>query len=158
MNWLRPLAPTFLTALILAHAGAASAQSRDLQQRLSAATRVDCSFTTVTTGTWDDDTASAAVESAELEASFFDINTGEGTAEAEGPFGTTYIIVRYTRGYLHFMQMSDDGPLHLTTILAQETAGGRMKAVHTRHEYLPTQLPGFTSRPEMYLGDCEVTG
>jgi hypothetical protein len=27
-------------------------------------------------------------------------------------------------------------------------------AVHTRHEYTDISLPGFTSRPEMYIGDC----
>jgi hypothetical protein len=29
-------------------------------------------------------------------------------------------------------------------------------AVHTRHEYTDTRLVGFTSRPELYIGDCAV--
>ncbi len=54
------------------------------------------------------------------------------------------------------MQLMNAGPLYLTTILAQPTEDGRLKAVHARHEYTQVRLPGFTSRPEMYLGDCAV--
>jgi hypothetical protein len=92
----------------------------------------------------------------EFEAAFFDIDVESGTAEAEGRFGASYIIVRYAEGYLHFMQTLNSGPLYLTTVLAQPTTDGRLKAVHTRHEYTRVSLPGFTSRPEMYLGDCAV--
>lgn len=137
--------------------GSASAQS-GLQARLVAATRVECRFTALATGTWEDDAPGMTTGAADLETAFFDINVSEGTAEAEGRFGAAFIVVRHSAGYLHFLQMSDAGPLHLTTVLAQESSGGRMKAVHTRHEYSPTALPGFTSRPEMYVGDCTVEG
>lgn len=142
---------------VLAGSGAALAQSGGLEQQLAEAKRVECTFTARAQGAWEDDAASAAVEPAELEAAFFDINASEGTAEAEGPFGDTFIVVRYTSGYLHFLQMSDAGPLHVTTVLAQQAGDGRMKAVHTRHEYTQTALPGFTSRPEMYVGECAVS-
>lgn len=134
----------------------AHAQSRDLGARLEAATRIECRFSAVTASNWDDGAPGATTAEADLEAAFFDINVGEATAEAEGRFGNTFIVVRYSEGYLHFMQMSTAGPLHLTTVLAQESSDGRMKAVHTRHEYSGTALPGFTSRPEMYIGDCAV--
>lgn len=142
--------------LALAPAGA-SAQARALEQRLSTATRVDCTFTALATGDWAGDGASASVSEVTHEASFYDIDVDEGTAEAESPFGSSFIVVRYAQGYLHFMQMSNAGPLHLTTVLAQESSDGRLKAVHTRHEYSQIALPGFTSRPEMYVGDCAVT-
>jgi hypothetical protein len=29
-------------------------------------------------------------------------------------------------------------------------------AVHARIEYSPTVIPGFTSRPEMYIGTCSI--
>jgi hypothetical protein len=64
--------------------------------------------------------------------------------------------VRYSHGYLHLMQMSDAGPLYITTVLATQTANGRFKAMHTRHEWSPAIVPGFTSRPEMYVGDCAL--
>lgn len=145
-------------AVLLLPAGSVDAQGGALERRLAAATQVDCRFVSLATGTWEDDGPTASVTETDHEASFFDIDIDGGTAEAEGRFGATFIVVRHAHGYLHFMQMSDAGPLHLTTVLAQETSGGRLKAVHTRHEYSPTVLPGFTSRPEMYVGDCEVSG
>jgi hypothetical protein len=157
MGRLLGLAFAALLMLALADPQGAAAQSRDLQRRLSTAKSVECTFSTLATGTWDGVTPQAAVTPAKVEASFLDINVDEGTAEAGSAFGEVFISVRYSFGYLHFMQMSDAGPLHLTTILAHETAMGRLKAVHTRHEYSPTIVPGFTSRPEMYIGDCAVT-
>lgn len=141
---------------VLTHSDPAFGQAA-LQRRLAAATRIECRFTALATGTWNDGTPTASVTATELTASFFDINVDEGTAEADSRFGgASLIIVRYSTGYLHFMQMSDAGPLHLTTVLARETSGGRLMAVHTRHEYTPTMIPGFTSRPEMYVGDCAI--
>lgn len=139
------------------HFTPAAAQSRDLQRRLEGATRVECTFSTLAMGTWDGAQAQAAVQPAELSATFHDIDVDEGTAEAGSDYGDSFISVRYTNGYLHFMQMRSSGPLYVTTVFAQESTGGRMKAVHTRHEYTPTMLQGFTSRPEMYVGDCAVT-
>ena len=52
--------------------------------------------------------------------------------------------------------MFSSGPLHTTTVLARESREGRLLAVHTRLEYTDVSVPGFTSRPEMYVGDCEV--
>lgn len=109
------------------------------------------------TGTWKDDEPAASVAQAELETSFFDINVDEGTAEADSEFGSSFIVVRQTDDYLHFMQMFNAGPLYVTTVLARQTGDGRFLAVHTRHEYLSVALPGFTSRPQMYVGSCEVS-
>ncbi|HEY5667411.1 MAG TPA: hypothetical protein VIV64_11895 [Gammaproteobacteria bacterium] len=150
--------PYLTVSLLVAgvFSSSASAQSRDLQERLENASRVDCSFTQVATGDWGDEAAEFSTEPVEFTASFFDIDVESGTAEAEGRFGASYIIVRHVEGYLHFMQLMNAGPLYLTTILAQPTQDGRLKAVHARHEYTQVRLPGFTSRPEMYLGDCAV--
>lgn len=144
-------------ALAVGHAAPAAAQSRELQRRLEAATRVECTFSTRATGTWNGAQPQAAVQPVELTATFHDIDIDEGSAEAGSDLGDSFISVRYTDGYLHFMQMRSAGPLYVTTILAHESTGGRMKAVHTRHEYTATSLTGFTSRPEMYVGDCAVT-
>jgi hypothetical protein len=54
------------------------------------------------------------------------------------------------------MQMFSSGPLYTTTVMARETSDGRMMAIHTRHEYTPATVPGFTSRPESYFGDCAI--
>jgi hypothetical protein len=134
----------------------ASAQNRRLQQLLDNAERVECSFSTLVTGDWEDSTTSMSVAPVEQSAAFFDIDVDEGTAESEGRFGASFIVVRRAHTYLHFMQMLSSGPLYLTTVLAEETSDGKLKAMHTRHEFSPTKVPGFTSRPEMYLGECTV--
>ena len=63
-------------------------------------------------------------------------------------------IVRQTGDYLHLVQMFTVGPLYTTTVIDRETTEGKRMAVHTRHEYTDTSLPGFTSRPEQYYGEC----
>jgi hypothetical protein len=127
-----------------------------LDRRLASAKRIECTFSTMGTGNWDKGTPGIAVTPAELKAAFFDINVDEGTAEAESAYGASFISVRYTAGYLHIMQMSDAGPLYLTTVIARAASEGKFMAVHTRVEYSPTVIPGFTSRPEMYLGTCSI--
>jgi hypothetical protein len=127
-----------------------------LERRLAAAKRVECSFSSLATGTWDKNVPAIAVTPSEMKANFFDINIDEGTAEAESEYGASFISVRYESGYLHIMQMSDAGPLYLTTVLARAAGENKLMAVHTRVEYSPTVIPGFTSRPEMYLGTCTI--
>ena len=131
-------------------------QSPALQRRLQAAAGLKCSFSVLATGTWNQNAPHASVAEASFEVAFSDIVVDEGTAEAVGEFGASFISVRYAQGYLHLMQMSDAGPLYITTVLAREAGAGRLMAVHTRLEYSPTVVPGFTSRPEMYVGTCAV--
>jgi hypothetical protein len=135
-------------------------QSSALQRRLAAAERLECSFPVLATGQWDRaGEATATVGDATLDLTFFDINTDEGSAEAEGAFGgASFISARYAQGYLHLMQIGYSGPLHITTVLAHQASAGRLLAVHVRLEYTPTMLPGFTSRPEMYVGSCAIIG
>lgn len=146
-----------MSLLVVAHAPTAAGQSRELQKKLASAKRLECTFTALATGTWSDaNKPQIKASTTKLEAVFSDINIDEGTAEADSDFGKSFISVRYSNGYLHLMQISDAGPLRVTTVLAQPSANGRFKAVQTRAEYTPTILPGFTSRPEMYIGDCAV--
>jgi hypothetical protein len=135
---------------------AQTSSERELGRKLAAAKRLECKFTTLATGTWDGAKTAAAVTKSEIAVTFTDIDVDGGTAEADSGFGNTFISVRYSTGYLHLMQISDAGPLYVTTVLATETAPGRFKAMQSRHEYSPTMLPGFTSRPELYVGDCAV--
>jgi hypothetical protein len=156
MKWPLPVV-TLLTALAVAAPPAALAQSRELQQRLATATRVECKFSTLASGDWDGTTPKASVAPAEHEALFTEINVDEGTAESASVYGESFISVRYASGYLHFMQISDVGPLFVTTIFPQELENGRLKAIQVRLEYAATTLPGFATRPEMYFGDCAAT-
>ena len=126
------------------------------QGKLATAKSIRCTFPLIATGTWKDAKPEAAVKPASLVLSFEAINTDEGSAQLNGGFGTFDIIVRLTAGYLHFIQAFRDGPLYTTTVLEQESSGGKLKAVHSRHEYNAVSLPGFTSSPEQYYGECEV--
>jgi hypothetical protein len=151
-----PPALILATTALLTAAYPLAAGAQAPERRLAAAKRLECAFSAVATGSWDANKPSAAVTPAEFSITFFNIDVDEGTAEADGGFGAAYISVRYSQGYLHLMQMSQAGPLHVTTIFASATTGGRLKAVQTRHEFSPTVVPGFTSRPEMYIGDCAI--
>lgn len=144
-----------LVQVVPVHAQTA-VQSAALEKRLIAAKRLECTFGTVATGDWEKgkQATKATVAPSKLTLAFFNIDLDEGTADSDSGFGATFISVKYAHGYLHFMQISDAGPLYLTTILATETVPGRFKAIHTRHEWTPASVPGFTSRPELYVGDC----
>ena len=148
-------APGALLGMMLLASGA-GAQNAAMQNTLQNAARIDCRFSAIARGQWTDDGTAFAAGPIEFTAAFYDIDVEGGTAESEGRFGDSFIIVRYAEGYLHFMQTQNSGPLYLTTVIAEPADDGRFKAVHTRHEYTRVSLPGFTSRPEMYLGDCSV--
>jgi hypothetical protein len=153
---------TFLAcpALLALLAGTAFGQAAGLQQRLAKATRLECTFPLVARGTWKEGTPSGDLTASKLSVTFTNINIDEGTADAGSALGTaatSLVVVRYSNDYLHLMQMHGAGPLYTTTVFARETKDGRLMAVHTRHEYTQVSLPGFTSRPEMYLGDCAVS-
>ena len=148
------LIPALVACLIVP----AAAQVAALQKRLAAAKSVSCTFPALATGSWKDGVPSVGVTAATLKVTFTNINIDEGTADSEGAFGGSFIVVRHSTDYLHLMQSQGSGPLYTTTVFARETKEGRLMAVHTRHEYTDVRLPGFTSRPEMYLGDCSLGG
>jgi hypothetical protein len=134
-----------------------AAQTSALQDRLTEAKAVSCSFTLVTTATWTKGVASAATTPIKYAVGFKNIKVDEGSADAESQFGDSFIVVRQAGDYLHLIQSYRSGPLYTTTVFARESSGGRFIAVHTRHEFTDVSLPGITSRPEMYVGDCAVT-
>ena len=124
--------------------------------RLSKASSLKCVFPTLATGTWKNGVSEAEVRPAKLAIGFTSIDTQDGTAEAAGASGKSNITVRLVGNYLHFMQMDVYGAMYVTTVFDQESKGGRLIASHSRHEYTPVSLPGLTSRPEQYYGECEV--
>jgi len=140
------------TALLLAFPGLLSAQS------LAKATHVKCTFTQMAIGTWGTAGADVKTKPANLTLEFESINADEGTAQLKAVVGKYDITVRYAAGYLHFIQSFLDGPLYTTTILEKKTASGKLKAMHSRHEFTDFALPGITSSPEQYYGECEVLG
>ena len=124
--------------------------------RLAAAKRINCTFPALATTAWKDLDTPPEVKTANLAFSFDSINTDEGSARAIGPFGASDIVVRLSGTTLNFIQMFNEGPLYVTTVFTVRGRSGKQKAVHSRHEYTEVSLPGFTSRPEQYYGECEI--
>lgn len=154
---IKRLLPTtgVLCVLLLRGSGPAVAQGR-AAERLARAESLKCEFPVMAIGTWNKGVAEADLKSAKLSVGFDSINADEGTARVMGTFGPSDIIVRLSSGTLHFVQSFREGPLYVTTIFPQETRDGKLQAVHTRHEYTQVSLPGFTSRPEQYYGECAI--
>lgn len=125
--------------------------------------RLKCSFTHRVVGTWEKDLIPVIEETAAKLSMVFDaIDTQDGTAnvtDVTAPDGgAPHITVRVLANNLHFLAMNVSGSVYLTTVFADRDsrAGAPFKAVHTRHEFTPTRLTGWTSRPEQYYGTCEV--
>jgi hypothetical protein len=140
-----------------AAAGAPNAVPQEPADKLLAAQAISCTFTTMATGTWNAGVAAAETKASKLAIGFDQIDTDQGTARVIGSFGPSDIIVRFSAGTLHFVQAFREGPLYATTVFPQISRDGKFEAVHTRHEYTEVRLPGFTSRPEQYYGECEIT-
>jgi hypothetical protein len=133
----------------------AHAQGRP-EDRLAKVTSVNCTFPAMASGTWTKGEPQIETKPAKLTVGFDEVNVDDGTARVIGAFGPSDIIVRLALGTLHFMQSFREGPLYVTTIFPEESRGGNLIAVHTRHEFTKVSLPGFTSRPEQYLGECAI--
>jgi hypothetical protein len=142
------------TAALAGDALPAAAQSA--QARLTSAKGLACTFPVVAVGTWTKGAPEAAVKDSKLTVQFDNIDRDDGTARVIGDYGPSEIIVRMAGDTLHFVQSFRDGPLYITTVFSKETHDGRLQAAHSRHEYTAVSLPGFTSRPEQYYGDCEL--
>lgn len=128
------------------------------KNRLATAKSVQCTFTLYAVGTWDKDKGEprAELKPVKLSVAFNAIDTDEGTAQAATSFGPAHIIAKLSLWSLHLMAIGNEGALQVTTVFDRETRDGKLRAVHTRHEYTDVSLPGFTSRPEQYYGECEV--
>jgi len=130
---------------------------------LTSVQRLKCTFTQRAVGTWDKDAVpSVELTPAKLSMVFDAIDTQDGTAnviDVTAPdAGAPHITVRLLANNLHLMAMNISGSVYLTSVFADRDSnvGGTFKAVHTRHEFTPTRLTGWTSRPEQYYGQCQV--
>ena len=117
---------------------------------------IKCTFSVMAVGTWGDKQPDVKVKPFDLVVQFDGINADEGSAELKSDYGKYDIIVRYSDGYLHFIQSFLNGPLYVTTVLEKKTTSGKLKGMHSRHEFTDYALPGFTSSPEQYYGECEI--
>ena len=127
-------------------------------QALAKVTSVRCKFSLMAASNLRNDPPTAEIKAANFDLQFENINADEGTAQLKAEMGTGVydIIVRYAQPYLNFIQQFREGKVYVTTILEQKTKAGKYKAIHSRHEFTAVALPGFTSSPEQYYGECEV--
>ena len=128
-------------------------QSGATQGRLASVTKLRCTFKQGAVGGWQKSgAASAAVRPTTLMLRLEGIEIDSGSAVVRTGAMTSEITAKQTGGYLHFMQTFKGGALYTTTVF--ETPAGPFKAVHSRHEYFTVPVPGATSSPEQYYGEC----
>jgi hypothetical protein len=150
-----------LTSGVIALVCCVAARSDVLAQdasksRLVSVKGLKCAFELYATGTWNNGEARAEIKPASLSVSFDEIDIDSGTARSTGAFGPTEIIVKLAMWNLHFLDIRSEGSLYVTTVFDRESRNGKLKAVHTRHEYTDVAVPGFTAKPEQYYGECDV--
>ena len=127
------------------------------QAQIASARSVRCVFPRLATGTWTKGGAAEAVtRSSTLVLRFDAIDTDTGTAQLRNGAMGSDVTVRLAEGYLHFMQAFRTGPLYTTTVFEAGSSGGTFRAVHSRHEHFAVPLPGATSSPEQYYGECTI--
>jgi hypothetical protein len=149
----KPLVAALCLSLLLAAAARAQDPSRN---RLVGVKALACTFTLVATGTWTDGEPKAEVKPAKLSIAYDSIDVESGTARTVEGAGSLDLIAKLSLWNLHLLWIGSEGSVYLTTVFDRETKGGKLRAVHTRHEYTDVSLPGYTSRPEQYYGECEV--
>ena len=127
------------------------------QARIATVTALRCTFKLSAVGGWKKEgEANAVVKPSTLVLRLEAIDADSGTAQLKTGSMTSEITVKLAGSYLHFMQAFRTGPLYTTTVFDNPQAGTPFKAVHSRHEYFTTAVPGTTSSPEQYYGECEA--
>ncbi len=133
----------------------ASVEAR--QVRIDAAKSLRCTFRQTAIGNWNKDGApGATLKPSTLLLLYESIDPDSGTAVLRNGAMRSEVTARLAEGYLHLMQSFRSGALYTTTVFDRDAKGGPFKAVHSRHEYFTVPLPGATSSPEQYYGECEV--
>jgi hypothetical protein len=127
------------------------------QLRIATVKTLRCTFPRHTVGTWGKDGApETTMRTTPLVLRFDSIDPDSGTAQLRNGTVGTEVTARLAEGYLHLMQSFRTGPLYTTTVFDVGDKSGKLKAVHSRHEYFTVPLPDATSSPEQYYGECEI--
>ena len=133
------------------------AQPADPPNPLTKVTALKCRFPVAVSGTWKNGEAVATPRTQELLLSIADIDVGDGTAEVSGTAGKAFVSAVLSGWSLYFVENAV-GQLNVTTVFAQESSPGKLKAVHSRHGYLQMQVGRFISEPSVSqnYGECEM--
>ncbi len=153
-----PLAIAGLLALTPAGSIAQSgAQTADPPNPLKTVKALKCRFPVAVSGTWKNGEAVATPRTQELLINVTEIDVSDGTAEVAGTAGKAFVSAVLSGWSLYFVE-NGVGQLNVTTVFAQETVPGKLKAVHSRHGYLQMQVGKFISEPSVSqnYGECEI--
>lgn len=118
---------------------------------------LDCRFPVATTATWKDGQAVAQQRTQEMQLTVENIDVQDATAELKGTGSRAFVSAVLSGWSLYFVD-NGVGQLNITTVFAQETAPGKLKAVHSRHGYLQMQVGRYISEPNVSqnYGECEI--
>ena len=147
-------------ALMLTLSGAARpalAQSTE-KNPLARIKSFKCSFPVYTVGAWKSGMPQAQIKQADqFTLTIDEIDTDSGSGRVTGTAGPVEVTALLTVSSLHFMERSVTGTLNITTIFVSDGVK-TFRAVHSRHDYLPMSIPGFTSEPTVTqnYGTCEA--
>ena len=99
-----------------------------------------------------------AVKQSTLSLDVDEIDTDNGTARVTGTSGPVHVTALLTVSSLHFMERTVTGTLNVTTVFVPGSNAQKLRAVLSRHDYLPMSIPGFTSEPTVSqnYGFCEA--
>jgi hypothetical protein len=132
-----------LTAMFVSGAGAQTKGEIDMMTIKT----LDCTFSVTAVGAWKGGEPSAQIRTGgTVSVKLEEIDTGDGSARMPGN-PPIEIVVQASVWNLHFLDVERSGRLIMTTVFAQESKPGRLKAVHTRTDYLKISMPNFESEP-----------
>ena len=155
--WTRIRAVAAAAVLFLATPVGSIAQTAEPPNPLKTVKALKCRFPVAVSGTWKNGEAVANPRTQELLINVTEIDVNDGTAEVAGTAGKAFVSAVLSGWSLYFVE-NGVGQLNVTTVFAQESAPGKLKAVHSRHGYLQMQVGKFISEPSVSqnYGECEI--
>lgn len=136
-----------------------TAQGGAAANPLASVQSLTCSFPISTTAAWEKGEPQARLRTGlVLTFQYVDIDTAVSTARVVGLATEHNIVVQLSGANLHFLEIRSNGGLMLTTVFNQESRDKKLKAVHTRADYQPIDIPGFVTPPAVsqHYGECEI--
>ena len=127
---------------------------------LGSVTSLKCSFPSSAAATWKNGEPQVVVQKPAdvFTLTIIDIDAQEGTAQVIGLGAPAHVTVKLAGANLHFLDIRLTGALAITTVFSEESHDRRLKAVHSRSDYVGSGFPGASGPPAVsqYYGDCEV--
>lgn len=145
---------------VLLGPGAVFAQKSDTNP-LTLVKTLKCAFPIYSVGSWKGGEPQGQIKQGQqFSLDIDEIDTESGTARVVGTTGPVHVTALLTVSSLHFMERTVTGTLNITTVFTSDGGDAtKLRAVHSRHDYLPMSIPGFVSEPTVTqnYGSCQAT-